>query len=498
MKMKFQRQVRLSIIILASVLLSLATGCKRQESSPAKENQTPTSSAPTAAHVHEGLYRMAEQPFERDPAKRPLVLSQPASSRREWALQVLKKGYQDTGKTNKEWDAKVQALFEAFADYSRISTTNGPALQKALAAVNDTSCPDPMVQYMQARYNTHIHSEIEAASEFVKAHEAVLGSQYHPVFKFYAGLRGVQSSRVADEGGNRTYQIDRTTASLEDLARDTNALADEVFEPARLWLEHSRSTKWTQLVTANLEPLLKNGWGTTEQWFRFEGNAEVNRAWGERAGGGWSSTRAEKAGEDFAQHLSKAQVALEKAWQMNSNIAQTAYLMMWVELGQGQGLPRMEVWFNRAMSLQPTYHEAVRLMSIYLEPRWYGSEEKSLAFARSCVTSDKWGGQIPLTLVELHRSLASYSPLSNSPAYWRQPHVWNDLKSSYDKFFASNNDTAGWRHGYALDAYECGQYAAFLEQTKLFREGTNFAYFGGPEKFQQMLQTAVEGGKKGQ
>jgi hypothetical protein len=94
---------------------------------------------------------MAEQPFEHDPAKRPLVLSKPASTRREWALQTLKQGYQDTGKTTTNGTREVLWLFEAFADYSRISTTNGPALQKALAEVAATACPDPMVRYMEAR-----------------------------------------------------------------------------------------------------------------------------------------------------------------------------------------------------------------------------------------------------------------------------------------------------------------------------------------------------------
>jgi hypothetical protein len=498
MKMKFQRQVQLSLSLVVGAVLFLQTGCKQKEA-PMQEAQAPSSSAqlqtPSGAdtHVHEELYRMAEQPFEHDPAKRPLVLSQPAPSRREWVLQVLKQGYHDTGKTNNQWDAKVQALFEAFADYSRISTTNEPALQKALAGVG-TACPDPMVQYMRARYDTRAQTQAKAASEFIRAHETILSSQYHPVFKFYAGLRGVQSSRAADEGANRVYQIERTTASLEDLAKDTNAPVDEIFEPARLWLEHSQSAKWTQLVTTNLEPILKSGWGTTEQWLRFEGNVEVSRAWGDR---GWASSRADKAEEAFAEHLSKAEQALEKAWQMNPKNPQTAYLMMRVELGQGQGLSRMELWFNRAMSLQPNYYDAAKLMSLYLEPRWYGSEEKSLAFARACVASDKWKGQVPLVLAELHHALANYTH-SNAPAYWQQPQVWTDVKSSYEKLLQSGADPTGWRHSYAMDAYNCGQYPAFLEQVKLFTEGTNYGYFGGPEKFQEMLRTAAAGAKKAQ
>jgi hypothetical protein len=70
-------------------------------------------------------------------------------------------------------------------------------------------------------------------------------------------------------------------------------------------------------------------------------------------------------------------------------------------------------------------------------------------------------------------------------------HVWSDVKTSYEKFFALNPDAAGWRHDYAKDAYDCGQYPVFLEQTRLFAYGTNYAFFGGREKFQEMLQTAA-------
>jgi hypothetical protein len=176
---------------------------------------------------------------------------------------------------------------------------------------------------------------------------------------------------------------------------------------------------------------------------------------------------------------------------MNTNNPKTAYSMMRVELGQGEGLKRMDLWFGRAMALDTNYYDPVKLMSFYLEPRWYGSESQTLAFGRSCVASDKWGGQVPLILAELHRSLANYYSLSNSPAYWHRPEVWRDIKSSYEKFFALNPEEAGWRHNYARDAYYCGHYPEFLEQTKLFANETNYVFFGGQEKFKEMLQVAA-------
>jgi hypothetical protein len=243
-------------------------------------------------------------------------------------------------------------------------------------------------------------------------------------------------------------------------------------------------------VTSDLEGILERNWGEAERWYRFSGDAEVWRAWGER-GGGWASSVTEKGFRGFEEHLAKAEKALTIAWQMNSNIAQTAYLMMQVELGQGQGGARMELWFERAMALQPDYFDAVKLMSFYLEPRWYGSDAIALAFGRSCVASANWGGQVPLILAQLHRSLSKYHQTTNA-TYWHRPQVWSDVQSSYEKFFALNPDEAGWRHDYARDAYDCGQPAVFLQQTKLFAFGTNHAFFGGKENFDLMLQTATK------
>jgi hypothetical protein len=58
------------------------------------------------------------------------------------------------------------------------------------------------------------------------------------------------------------------------------------------------------------------------------------------------------------------------------------------------------------------------------------------------------------------------------------------------RFFALNPDASAYRHDYALDAYLCGHYAEFLAQAKLF-SWTNFQYFGGEDKFRQMLIRAA-------
>jgi hypothetical protein len=149
----------------------------------------------------------------------------------------------------------------------------------------------------------------------------------------------------------------------------------------------------------------------------------------------------------------------------------------------------MEQWFERAMALDTNYYDAAKLMSFYLEPRWHGSDEQALEFGRKCVTSTNWGGRVPLVLPELHRSLARYHKLTDSPDYWQRAEVWDDVRPAYERFFQLNPEGFGYRHDYARDAFLCGHYSEFLAQTKLF-PWTNFNFFGGEGRFREMLARA--------
>ena len=387
----------------------------------------------------------------------------------------------------------MRAAYEAYADYSRAGATGRQfvALTNAVLAAVAAGCRDPMLQYMQVRYGVvdTSASPDQYALASLHAFRAMLGSAHHPVFKFMAGYRVVEASRAPDIKSDPRRATDLVTAALEDLARDTNAPPEEVFEPAFLWLDFTRAKGWVDYVLSDLQGIMQRHWGRQEAYFRWQGLAEYKRAWDER-GTGFANSVKEGGFEGFGKHLKLAQAALETSWQMNPSNAYTAYLMMQVELGQGQGRDRMQQWFDRAMSLATNYYDAVKLMSFYLEPRWYGSEDEALEFARSCVASTNWGGRVPLVLPDVHHSLAAYHKLKDSPEYWHRSEVWDDVRSAYDRFFALNPGEFGYRHNYALDAYLCGHYAEFLAQARLF-PWTNFQYFGGEDRFHQMLTRAA-------
>ena len=138
----------------------------------------------------------------------------------------------------------------------------------------------------------------------------------------------------------------------------------------------------------------------------------------------------------FAERLGLAGQALEQAWNLDPHNPEIANAMLRVELGQGQGRERLETWFTRALALDTNDYAACSTKLIYLQPKWFGSAEDLLAFGRQCARSTEWGGRIPLILVDSHEALANTMQRDERPQYWKNPAVWPDLKSAYEKFFS--------------------------------------------------------------
>ncbi|HEY5909632.1 MAG TPA: hypothetical protein VJA21_03400 [Verrucomicrobiae bacterium] len=484
-------------LAMAAALAFASAGCKKESPSEAGNPQAPPRSGPTPAKpgLQAEIDALRQIPVVRSPADRPLTVSERTATERDWAFHALRTGYFQTGCTNSRWDAQAIAAFEAYADYVRNGQPErfGPMTNAVLQA-KAAGCADPMLEYMQARYSLGRRGSTgeQFAIDLVKACRSMVTSKHHPRFKYLAAYRAIVAAREADGEGDRAPLQLLVNTALQDLARDSNAPPAEVFQAVFDWQAYTRHKGWIDFVMQDLDGILGANWGNDSRLFCLRGSAELQRAWDAR-GNSWANTVTDEGWEGFRECLEKAEGLLVKSWEMNPSNAFTAYQMMQVELGQGRGRPKMEQWFQRAMTLSTNYSDAVKLMSFYLEPRWYGSEEESLKFARSCVRNKSWGGQVPLILPNVHHSLARFYKKDESPEYWQRPGVWADVRSGYERFFELNPSDVGWRHDYARDAYLCGQYEVFLAQTKLFGTGTNYTFFGGKAKFETMLRKAAAG-----
>jgi len=119
-----------------------------------------------------------------------------------------------------------------------------------------------------------------------------------------------------------------------------------------------------------------------------------------------------------------------------------------------------------------------------------------LAFGRECVQSTKWGGRIPLILVDAHVAIQNeFISDKDRAGYWKRPEVWSDLKSAYNRFFELYPDASGWYPNYAWYAYQAGDWPAFNDMVPKLGPA-NYDFFGGKTNFDRMLAEAKAGGSR--
>lgn len=489
------------IPLLPLLAVSLATliccGCDRssktdQAGQPSQASAPESGPGPTDPEMQNPVARIEGIHLEPNPDQRPMVLSERAANRREWALRALLKGYEESGHASPKWDEPARAALSFYCDLVRLPQ---PSLRSKLVPelrkTQSLGCTDPMIQYLQARYEAlpRATSKRDLTLACLEAHDAIVQSRHHPLFKFLVGLRALQGARELDPKGNRSARLRVNIILLQDVVRDTNAPAEEVFDQVIEWTRYIEKPSMKELLLTNLMPMVELNWTGHEPYHRWRGMLETDIAWAHR-GRGFAHTVTDDGWKGFVEHLAIAEKHLNRAWQLNNQIAHTAYLMVRVELGQGKGDSRMRIWFDRAMALDPQYVQACDLMSFYLEPRWHGSEEACLNFARSCVKSTKWNGEVPLVLPRTHRSLAVYREQGDDPAYWHRPAVWRDVHEAFNRFFELNPKATAQREEYAFYAYLCGQYPVFLEQARLM-SSTNHTTWGSPDKFAEKVARAT-------
>jgi hypothetical protein len=172
--------------------------------------------------------------------------------------------------------------------------------------------------------------------------------------------------------------------------------------------------------------------------YTIRGLFNVNYAWDAR-GGGWANSVTEDGARLMEERLARADSALEYAWKLDPTNSAAADGMISVELGQGQGRDRMELWFDRAMKADPDNYQACVDKLYYLEPKWYGSGAEMLKFGRECLAGGNWDAGIPYILIKAHMHFAQYTDAgwtaAPQKAYFQlDPQNWEEIRSTYQEY----------------------------------------------------------------
>ncbi len=417
-------------------------------------------------------------------------------------LKTTVEAYNSVGSKSPVWNQAATNCLEIFAEIRAI--TNGSSaelinkLATGLAKLNASKCNDPLIDYLYTKaVYCQSHSPSENALAFEHAASALEKSGYPAIRKFYANYWAAYY--YASLGTNQTKAESflneasfRLKSALEDNAMpsiEADQACDRIMT-ITFWPDPGR---WN--AYSIFEPALTNRWNGTSWELLAKGRAYLTYGWIAR-GRGYADSVADEGWTSMRHRLEIAADSLEAAWKLNPNDLRICLEMMRVELGQGKGPDRLELWFRRGMKLDPANYDVCYQKLEYLRPRWYGSIDEMIQFGRECTLNTNYAGSVRLLLADAHYEASrELQDESAREAYWKRTNVWPDIQLAFSQFFKLYPKEVGYRHNYARYAAWCGQWQEFEKQVKLF-PSTNYSYFGGVERFNQMVKYAAQQTKK--
>ena len=425
-------------------------------------------------------------------------------SRLDWNMKTLVDAYQKAGHTNPKWDESARGALTEFARVRSQTTISneawGSIISNNCSAAVEAGCDDPMVRYLYIRTCLYLSaSKQEILDKMCEASQNMAKSSYPDIRKYYAWQRTAQQITNTFGYGTNVPSKYRemgiwgsAVTNLLDALSDPTMPPEEFYDASHDFLEEYKGDLGhRQEGFPFIEKRFPVGWKTVPLLQLLRGEGYLEMAWHAR-GSGFANTVTTNGWKLFTERLGVAEEALTNAWQLNTNDARIAIQMMRVELGQGQGRARMDLWFHRAMELNPNYYDACSYKLFYLEPKWYGTVQDMLAFGRECVINKRWGGHVPLILLDAHVDIRNqFVGADQRAGYWKQPQVWKDLNSAFDRFFELNPDAIGWYHDYAWYAYQAEDWAT-LNRLIPKLGSINYNYFGGKSEFDKMVALAKE------
>ncbi|MBX3734410.1 MAG: hypothetical protein KF791_17680 [Verrucomicrobiae bacterium] len=412
-------------------------------------------------------------------------------------LELFVGGYQVHGRRDPKWDPAALSALKQFADARsgavEWTTESGREMVRLARAALDSGCPDPLVQYIHWRRGDRAARALINITEIASSLEA---SGYDPLLKSYGHYWAYEALHPAPRSTPPSAQALR--ALSDAMARFREALERPGF-PENEFEDLGRSLA-AQLNTSALvdlhwpavETLLVSRHGDSAAAQLFLGDRSTTFAWTAR-GGGWASDVTETGWRLFETRLSTAETALRNAWRLDPSLPTTPERMIWVCIGRGHNRREMELWFQRGRNLTVGSYELHHGKATYLMPKWHGSIKEVLEFGRQCLTEPGAAGRPRLTLVDIHEELERCSRTSAKVdlAYFREPVVWREIRSSFEAFFKDQPEAVGWHHNFALHAWRAQDWAVLNAEIPKLGSKINFKYFGGQDAYEQMLADAA-------
>lgn len=421
----------------------------------------------------------------------PIDATRGGSEHFEFLLANSAADYLKIGKKSPTWDRSILRAFTNYAEVrSGLNGTNSSSYWRSdFNRAIESGCDDALVKAYALRVDGGLgrraHRE-EQMKAWTNAAGALEKTGYSAYQKFYMNLCAVNALRAAT-GTNSYWEVayfyDLALTHMETVLANRDTPAEELMRVVTEFLE---SLKWSNngrsQILDRAEPMVKQRLGNSWHGLHLKGVMEAERAWLARGGKSARQTTQEQW-DGYYKHAGVAEKAFAKAWKKQPRV-ETAIEMIRLQLCYSNTRDRMEYWFEEAMRLRTNSYDAAYAKYHYLKPIWHGTRRDQHSFARECVGSTNWGGNVPLIMIDYHNDVAS--GFRDKEEYYARMSVWSEIDEALTKFFKLNPDAEGWHHDYFWYAYVAKDWDIAKRELEAMNNDINYDFFGGEDEFRKM------------
>ena len=395
-----------------------------------------------------------------------------------WLGKLLDSEWKRVGQQDTRWNTGILRGFGGYAYHCYRPLARQSALKEFQNAYN-AGCRDPLVLYVRAQLNSEAPSADRdaAAQELHDAALALLASKYSDALKAHALRHCYRVWWPKHEKGLTCDDLIRVCEAAAAAPGSETFIQPLFEEMAPLVIgDVGREAAMNKMV-----PAYKRAYPKSARPFALEGHFAIDWAWDAR-GGGWASTVTPQGWRLFGERIDMAEKALLEAWKRGPAHADVAEMMITVCMAKSDR-PGVEKWCKLGLEADPDDRKLCTDTLYALMPRWLGSHEDMLRFARDCASGSNYTGQIVSVILDAHGLIANDS--ENPSAHLNKPEVWDDVRRVFDDYlFLDNNNVTHAQ--YALWAARCGHWDVMEEQCNAMGNDVPNNVFGSRAEYDRL------------
>jgi hypothetical protein len=152
-----------------------------------------------------------------------------------------------------------------------------------------------------------------------------------------------------------------------------------------------------------------------------------------------------------------------------------------VAMGLGGDYAEMEKQFQRAIRADNLEYSPYKAKLTYLMPKWRGSVERMFSFARETAGNAPPNSLAPLILAQAHWEM--YFISEDPKSYFRQPEVWDEVKSVYSVICARFPEVMERHNWFARAACLAGDFDTARKELETIKGAWSPAVWGNFAEF---------------